>query len=939
MVTMIDKLKRGGALFGAAFLVAVIVVPVLFSGQAKAASKEYATGVTIPEFCDLPTSEYSPRNKKRAPGGWMSIRFKNRASIEVTYKPGGCPGDKLIGTVDIAPLITLTMTDINTSDGDFDYRNEKGKRALDDSRIDNFDTKDGGCGVNKDDATGGRDQILDIPSIRQCLEAGADNGAEYVISVEEDVVGGFDCTGVQNGNFVYTLKGNSYEWNCIGSGTRADVSLETGLLIAKLFSDADLENFNVTYGFKNGKIQHVSRDEQNTRSFTWCGSNWDNGANCSGNLELLNEDNSKVGEKDFEGVGAGTKDVFIHKKGGNSRVKVRIAGSDNPAGNPVNPDGTPIGEGGSREPEIGCDFSLKNPLTWIACPIIDAANAAVRLLDNAITQKLHIDTDGNNSPFNENSPTGAGLYQAWDVVRKMSLAFIIIGILAMVISQALNIGIFEAYTIKKVLPKLLVAALLMTISWDLCKLAINISNDIGLGVRALMYIPIRDLPPLDSGGNSVVNGIITIGVVGFAAAFGIIGLLSFGVTALLAVGTALAILVFREMALIVLVVFAPLAFASNALPNTQKIWKFWWETFSKALLMFPIMMAFIMSGRVIATIIKNSAPDGQIDAFQQIVMFIAYFGPYFALPKALTLAGGLVGTLTGMANNRSKGMFDRTKNFRTNTRKARKENAAYGNYLNRDKKNIRGFMARRSLNANALGSGQSPVGLKGTRAGWSRGQAAQAAQGEKVQQDAFQQELIASQLEGSADLSKHLQALATGKKVEFNGKTLGGDRASKQWAMDQIGKKGLIPEARAVQEYFENSTEGKADKAGQTLWQGAKQSNFGSFNEKAPDMVKGAGSLTTASSESMASWDTSTFSMWREQFADAKAKPADPVAVATVSRMEAQMKGIKDSEKIKASMGAENLAILSGNAYIDPSGKTEKDRFADPAHKSTYDGL
>src|SRR5690606_17064935 len=122
------------------------------------------------------------------------------------------------------------------------------------------------------------------------------------------------------------------------------------------------------------------------------------------------------------------------------------------------------------------------------------------------------------------------------------------------------------------------------------------------------------------------------------AALGIVGALSFALTALMAVVIAFGILVFRQVIIMLLVVTAPVAIVCWILPNTEKVWKMWWDFFSKALIVFPIIALFIAGGRVIAELaMMQGSQAGENDLLATTIAFIAYFGPYFALPAAFRM--------------------------------------------------------------------------------------------------------------------------------------------------------------------------------------------------------------------------------------------------------------------------------------------------------------
>lgn len=307
-------------------------------------------------------------------------------------------------------------------------------------------------------------------------------------------------------------------------------------------------------------------------------------------------------------------------------------------------------------PDLECDTTFTDPLSYVMCPLIMAATSAVDQLDKAITNQMTIDTNlylGNNT-------TGDTFYNAWSSFRYIALALLVVVALVMILSEALSLDIFDAYSIRKILPRLLIAVIVITLSWSLMKFAIDLSNDVGHGIRALIYAPFSQMknPELNPGGSSIAFGGIAIGLV----SLGVLGVLSFAITALLAVLIAFGVLVLREMLILMLIIMAPIAIVAYILPNTQKAWKIWWDFFSKALLAFPIIVAFIATGRVFSKVVYNSSPEPGL--LESAIAFGAYFLPYFMIPTAFKLAGGAIATISGMANDKSKGLFDRTSKFR-----------------------------------------------------------------------------------------------------------------------------------------------------------------------------------------------------------------------------------------------------------------------------------
>jgi hypothetical protein len=453
--------------------------------------------------------------------------------------------------------------------------------------------------------------------------------------------------------------GHDYHWHCEDfTAEFNDDRNNTGVGVNTLFQDT--ENFNITYNFTDeGKVEHVSQDERADRTFSWCaGSNSFRNRECSGNKYLTRTDGSMATQEDLQELGENTGEFDIHQDGSSETVRVRIAGNASESNNSNETVGPGSGATGSDDqPTLACETTL-NPLTWLACPIIAAANEAIGQFDNAITNELNIDVE---TYFGDN-PIGNSYYTVWSAVRYIALALLVIIGLMMIVSQTFSVGIFDAYTIRKLAPRMAIAIVLISLSWPLLKLMVDLSNAMGVAVRTLMYTAFSGSGGIDSaiGINSEVSGAVAVGGIALGVGLGVLGLLSFALTGLVSALIALAVLVFRKILVIFLVVMAPLAIISFILPNTQKLWKMWSDNFIKALLVFPIIAGFIAIGRVFAATAAQTG-DGLLT---QVVVFVAYFGPYFALPAVIRLAGGFIATIGGVANDRGRGFFDRNRKYR-----------------------------------------------------------------------------------------------------------------------------------------------------------------------------------------------------------------------------------------------------------------------------------
>lgn len=337
--------------------------------------------------------------------------------------------------------------------------------------------------------------------------------------------------------------------------------------------------------------------------------------------------------------------------------------------------GSPSGGGDAT---LSCDAS-SNPLSWVLCPVInDVLVPAISLTDSIITQQMIVPS--NQIFCGSSNPNCAAYYSAWASFRNLALGLLAIAGLVVVIAQAIGMEILDAYTIRKMLPRVLIAAVAITLSWVLMNFAVTLSNNLGFGVRDLIIAPFHNLSSVinfnfvsgsDAGStalNFLLGGAAGVAAIPIWIAAGGIGvLLSYVATAGLAVLVAILVLILRQIAITLLVILSPVALIAYVLPNTQRVYKMWWESFSRALLMFPLIAGFIAAGRVFAAISLSgaSASGGGIDAVvHDIAGFIAYFGPYFAIPLTFSMAGSMMGGIGSMINQRAGSVQGLLGNYR-----------------------------------------------------------------------------------------------------------------------------------------------------------------------------------------------------------------------------------------------------------------------------------
>ena len=301
-------------------------------------------------------------------------------------------------------------------------------------------------------------------------------------------------------------------------------------------------------------------------------------------------------------------------------------------------------------------------MAWILCPTLNNSVQTISIIDELTKDWLEVGTNLYDSE--------SAAYKVWGMMRIIANFFMIIVLLIIIISQLTGYGI-DNYGIKKMLPKLILMAVFINLSFLICQLAIDLSNILGSGLNQLFRGIAVNIFPEQPGPNflSWVIGMIfaAVGVVGTFAGVAITagtvisggGPMAVVVIVLLVIAALAAILIFFAMlgARMIIIVLcsavSPIAFACYILPNTRDLFKKWWNIFKTALVIFPICGALGGISYLIKCMVSNT--DMSSETFWMfLVAVIAPFLPFYVLPTLLkaTLAalGKVGGALTAIGS-------------------------------------------------------------------------------------------------------------------------------------------------------------------------------------------------------------------------------------------------------------------------------------------------
>lgn len=326
----------------------------------------------------------------------------------------------------------------------------------------------------------------------------------------------------------------------------------------------------------------------------------------------------------------------------------------------------PVDAGGGNN---GADAPVcsAGALGWVLCPLSEAMVGAIGSIAEFLEPFLIFD------PLTT-SDQGKAIKAIWGSLLGIANAGLIIAFLIIVFSQATSVGLSN-YGIKKLLPRVIAAAILMNLSFYICAIAVDLSNILGVSVKSIIDSGIDQVaaaannPDLRASAGAgekfatITGGVLVAGIaVGTGAIFLLIPLL---MSALMAILTAFLILAARQVLITLLIIVAPLAILAWILPNTEGWFTKWRKLFTILLLMFPMIMAIFYGAILVSSVILASAGSGSAraaDGFTiQILAFIVLFVPLFALPFVIKSVGGILERFGAIVNNKEKGLVDRSR--------------------------------------------------------------------------------------------------------------------------------------------------------------------------------------------------------------------------------------------------------------------------------------
>ncbi len=400
-------------------------------------------------------------------------------------------------------------------------------------------------------------------------------------------------------------------------------------------------------------------------------------------------------------------------------------------------------------------------------------------LYSVISYFLSIDTK-----IFEDQPNG-GLEQAWKFFRDIANAVFAVIFLWVIFSQISNVGVSN-YGIKKLLPRLIIGALLVNLSFYICQLAVDLSNILGFSLKGVLEGAASGV-----GTQSAEVGTFSTLIIGGLALAGV-GLFIFLAVSiptimalLLALLVVLVILIVRQAAVILLIAISPLAFAAWLLPNTENLFKKWVSMFRGLLIVFPVISLLYGAGKLAGAVLAAVGTDDPNNPKEtmQVAALAASILPLGATPFVLQSSLNSLGNIGAKIGRMGANAHSRFAGNAKGAAKRRIDNSAVGD----TKRKYSDFMDRKRASMRtgkiATWRDNSPLGRF---MGWDKGGARARATVAK----AFESDV--------ENASTMLQGVTSDKIADIANGTTVASRAMRAAAIDHTMANGSFKERMDV---------------------------------------------------------------------------------------------------------------------------------------------
>lgn len=334
--------------------------------------------------------------------------------------------------------------------------------------------------------------------------------------------------------------------------------------------------------------------------------------------------------------------------------------SENTSDDQTDPNETPI-DGNTEDETVNEETTETTPpteesanvctdqagaLSWIVCPTTQLIAGIVDTIYALINDLLVVQPIS----MSDSSP----IYIIWQYVLNLTNTVFIIFLLIVIFSQVTGVGISN-YGIKRALPRLIIAVILMNLSFHICALAVDVSNIIGNSLREFFGTIQNDMLAAVSGTVDIrglsfdsLLAVLLGGTSAAAIAIGATGglgalfwmLVPVLIGAVVAVVTGLITIAARQAVVALLIMISPLAFVTYLLPNTERWFAQWKNLLVRMLIFYPAFSFLYGASQLVGWAIIAAASNG----FGVILGLAVQVFPLFFSWSLMKMSGTILGT-------------------------------------------------------------------------------------------------------------------------------------------------------------------------------------------------------------------------------------------------------------------------------------------------------
>lgn len=292
-----------------------------------------------------------------------------------------------------------------------------------------------------------------------------------------------------------------------------------------------------------------------------------------------------------------------------------------------------------------CDGQVGS-MSWYLCPALNTIGDAIDGIYGFITDLLIV------KPIT--TDTDSTFYQVWKRMRDITNVIFVIIMLIVIYSQVTGIGI-NNYGIKNILPRIVIGAILVNLSFIISAIAVDLSNIIGNSLmdffnnlQSSVIVSTDVFADISWGGvMKVLAGGGTAAWVAILAAGGIEKI--FWIAVIAVFGAFISIIIglitisLRQGVVLLLIMVSPLAFVAYLFPNTEKWYTKWKDLLFQMLFFFPMFSFLFGASKLAGWAIMTTAGTSP---FRVLLGLAVQVMPLFLTVSLLKMSGTILGKIS-----------------------------------------------------------------------------------------------------------------------------------------------------------------------------------------------------------------------------------------------------------------------------------------------------